>query len=65
MMDIMKTKKKHKKDMKCHLYFSVLWVAYVSAMAPRIYIIINKMLSACMCLFIEKVVRNAMLRHDV
>ena len=51
--------------MKCQLYFLVLWVAYVSTIAPRINIIINKMFSACMCLFIEKVVRNATLRHDV
>ena len=51
--------------MKCQLYFLVLWVAYVSMITPRINIIINKMFSACMCLFIEKVVRNAMLRHDV
>lgn len=61
----MKTSKKHRKDMKCQLYFLVLWVAYVSMITPRINIIINKMFSACMCLFIEKVVRNAMLRHDV
>ena len=60
----MKTSKKHRKDMKCQLYFLVLWVAYVSTIAPRINIIINKMFSACMCLFIEKVVRNATLRHD-
>jgi len=61
----MKTSKKHRKDMKCQLYFLVLWVAYVSMITPRINIIINKMFSTCMCLFIEKVVRNAMLRHDV
>ena len=61
----MKTSKKHRKDMKCQLYFLVLWVAYVSIITPRINIIINKMFSTCMCLFIEKVVRNAMLRHDV
>ena len=61
----MKTSKKHRKDMKCQLYFLVLWVAYVSMITPRINIIINKMFSTCMCLFIEKVVRNAMLRHDI
>ena len=61
----MKTSKKHRKDMECQLYFLVLWVAYVSMIAPRINIKINKMFSACMCLFIEKVVRNATLRHDV
>ena len=61
----MKTSKKHRKDMKCQLYFLVLWVAYVSIIAPRINVIINKMFSTCMCLFIEKVVRNATLRHDV
>lgn len=61
----MKTSEKHRKDMKCQIYFLVLWVAYVSTIAPRINIIIDKMSSACMCLFIEKVVRNATLRHDV
>ena len=61
----MKTSKKHRKDMICQLYFLVFWVAYVSTIVPRINIIINKMFSACMCLFIEKVVRNATLRHDV
>ena len=41
----MKTSKKHRKDMKCQLYFLVLWVAYVSTIAPRANI--NTMLSVC------------------